>query len=378
LNENGVYCYVETKAPTGYVVDSTPTYFYFTEQGKNYIESTGLEATGIGYNDKVFEVTNSFEPANVTIPLQKTINKKEQETTNQFSFTLTLDKAPDGAEVYSDQLCSKEMTSATTSIEGSGTTAFDTLYFLKAGEYVFTLTENNLTQVEIDEGFAKDATAYTIKVTVGDDLKVTAATFANADANADNSRTGDLTKGDVPVFNNTLTQTPVKVTLTATKVLKSTGDNTGRTIQSGEFNFEVLEDGKVIATGTTEAGETTAKIDFDAITYTQDQLGKHYLTVREVTGTDFTVDYSTVTFVAIVEVEPVQGKAELTATVKYSTQLKENLDENGNPIFTNSYTPITPTGIPTEFMPFAVMAVMAGSIGAVVMVRRWKRRLAGK
>jgi pilin isopeptide linkage protein len=266
------------------------------------------------------------------------------------------------------------MTTATTSIEGSGTTAFDTLYFLKAGEYVFTLTENNLTQVEIDEGFAKDATAYTIKVTVGDDLKVTAATFANGD----NSKTGDLTKGDVPVFNNTLTQTPVKVTLTATKVLKSTGDNTGRTIQSGEFNFEVLEDGKVIATGTTKAGGTTAGIDFNAITYTQDQLGKHYLTVREVTGTDFTVDYSTVTFVAIVEVEPVQGEAKLTATVKYSTQLKENLDENGNPIFTNSYTPITPTGIPTEFMPFAVMAVMAGSIGAVVMVRRWKRRLAGK
>jgi pilin isopeptide linkage protein len=40
---------------------------------------------------------------------------------------------------------------------------------------------------------------------------------------------------------------------------------------------------------------------------------------------------------AIVEVKTVTGTSELTASVRYSTAIKSNLDENGKPVFTNTY-----------------------------------------
>jgi pilin isopeptide linkage protein len=374
-NEYAIYCFKEISVPTGYEKSNDPTYFYFI--AKDGMNVNG--AIGIGYTDKVFEVTNKFSSASLSVPLQKTINGETLQSSSQFGFTLKSTKTPNGASVYTDQACTSANavtdTGVTATIEGSGTTNVDTVYFNTVGTYEFTLEENALSEAQTKAGFAKDDTVYTITVEVKNDentgLYVASATFKNADG----TKSGDL-ENSSPVFNNTLTLQPVQVTLNATKKLEGANRES---MKAGEFKFEAMEDDKVVATGTIEAdadNDNISKVVFDAITYGSKDLGTHILTIYEVEGSDLTITYSDVIFFATVKVDTVDGSDQLKADVTYSTQFAKNLDENKQPVFINTYTPISQTGIRNASLPFAMMAVMAGSAGAVMMVRKWKRRKA--
>jgi pilin isopeptide linkage protein len=374
-NEDAIYCFYETSVPTGYEKSNDPTYFYFI--AKDGMNVNG--AIGIGYTDKVFEVTNKFSSASLSVPLQKTINGETLQSSSQFGFTLKSTKTPNGASVYTDQACTSanKVTDdgVTATIEGSGTTNVDTVYFNTVGTYEFTLEENALSVAQTKAGFGKDDTVYTITVEVKNDentgLYVASATFKNADG----TKSDDL-ENSSPVFNNTLTLQPVQVTLNATKKLEGANRES---MKAGEFKFEAMEDDKVVATGTIEAdadNDNISKVVFDAITYGAKDLGTHILTIYEVEGSDLTITYSDVIFFATVKVDTVDGSDQLTADVTYSTQFAKNLDENNQPVFINTYTPISQTGIRNASLPFAMMAVMAGSAGAVMMVRKWKRRKA--
>jgi hypothetical protein len=374
-NEYAIYCFKEISVPMGYEKSNDPTYFYFI--AKDGMNVNG--AIGIGYTDKVFEVTNKFSSASLSVPLQKTINGETLESSSKFGFTLKSTKTPDEASVYTDQACTSanKVTDdgVTATIEGSGTTNVNTVYFNTVGIYEFTLEENALSEAQTKAGFGKDDTVYTITVEVKNDentgLYVASATFKNADGT-----TSDLLKDGIPVFNNTLTLQPVQVTLNATKKLEGANRES---MKAGEFKFEAMEDDKVVATGTIEAdadNDNISKVVFDAITYGAKDLGTHILTIYEVEGSDLTITYSDVIFFATVKVDTVDGSDQLTADVTYSTQFAKNLDENNQPVFINTYTPISQTGIRNASLPFAMMAVMAGSAGAVMMVRKWKRRKA--
>jgi pilin isopeptide linkage protein len=374
MNDKAVFYFVEKDAPTGYAMSTDKTYFYFTKQDDLQYET----AIGIDYWEKIFEVTNEFTPAKLEVPLTKTINGESQKNNNTFGFTLT---QTNGADVYSDAGCTTKTTTAKASIQGSGNTTVDTVYFAATGEYTFELTEDALTENAANEGFAKDDTVYfiTVNVASGDQgYYVASAQYSWTDAEG-TAHTGNLST-DKPVFDNKLTLDPITVTLDASKVLDGEPRPSG--IQAGEFKFNVVEYGEVIATGTTQA-EVNGKASIvftdmdgnEGITFDQDDLGPHYLTIYEVQGDDLTITYSTVKFLATVVVEPIEGQKQLQATVTYSTRYATDL-EDGKPLFTNTYTPISPTGIPTEFVPFAVMAVAAVSVGAVLTVRRWKRRIA--
>jgi pilin isopeptide linkage protein len=344
-NEKAIYCFRETKVPTGYEKSNDPTYFYFVAKDALKLEGA-VSATGIGYSDKVFEVTNNFSSASLTVPLKKTINSQNQASSSVFGFTLKSTKTPSGASVYSDQACTSANaltdSGITATITGSGSTNVDTVYFNTVGIYEFTLAENDLTEAQGKEGFKKDDTVYTITVDVENDsstgLYVASATYKNADG----SKSGDLLKKDIPVFNNTLTLNPVTVTLEATKKLIGDEHDQGKRMTKGEFNFKVVEDDEVIATGINEAdtdNDNISTITFDSITYTADDLGTHVLTIYEDPGEkrDPTITYSDVLFFAIVKVDTVQGSNQLQADVTYSTQYDKNL-ENGKPVFTNTYT----------------------------------------
>ena len=95
------------------------------------------------------------------------------------------------------------------------------------------------------------------------------------DGNGKLSATKDPAQGPAFTFTNTYTveELPSSITdqITIDKQL------TGRDLKKGEFTFELLEDGKVIATGSNDAG---GNVTFDKITYTQP--GSHTYTVREV------------------------------------------------------------------------------------------------
>jgi hypothetical protein len=377
LDEYGVYCFEETSVPTGYVKSTEKPYFYFTAQSNLNIDG----AIGIDYNEKVFEVTNQYSPASLTIPLTKTINGKDQESKDVFGFTLT---KTNGDTVYSDEKCTSPVTATVVSIEGSGTVNFDTLYFKEPGEYTFTLSENNLTTAETAKGFAKSDVVYTITANVVNDdegLHMDSATYTWTDADGkhtDGLSNGDLLKKDTPVFNNTLTQKPVTIKLEAVKQL--TGDTRSYGIQEDEFTFAVVEDGEIVAYGTTTGTTTdkvdgvTSTIDFGEITYTQDQLGTHVLTIYEVSGSSLAISYSQTKFFATVVVEPVDGKAELQATVTYSTQNKDLLTADGLPIFINQYTDIPITGIRVDTLPYIVGIAIVACGGTLMFVRRRKKQ----
>jgi hypothetical protein len=242
------------------------------------------------------------------------------------------------------------------------------------GDYEFTLAENDLSTDQTNEGFAKDDTVYTIKVTVSNDpntgLYVSSATYQNADG----SITGDLLNNGVPAFDNTLTLDAAQVTLEATK--KLTG-SARESMKEGEFTFKVVEDGVEVATGRVAADtdkDDISKIIFDSIEYGADDLGTHILTIYEVDGGDLSITYSDVIFFAIVKVDTVAGSKQLKAEVTYSTQYDSNLDENGKPVFVNNYTPIViPSGIRLDIIPYAMIAVVAAGVGGLMIVRRRKR-----
>ena len=141
-----------------------------------------------------------------------------------------------------------------------GMIAMSSIRYTEPGEHTYTLREvHGGTK---SNGITYDGTTYTIVTTVTD----------NGDGTLD---VHHVLNGDKPAeFKNSYGLTPESSSVTdqivATKTL------TGRKLSAGEFFFELVEDGEVVATGTNAAD---GKIVMDKITY--DKPGKHTYTLRE-------------------------------------------------------------------------------------------------
>ncbi len=98
------------------------------------------------------------------------------------------------------------------------------------------------------------------------------------------SATKDPAQG--PAFTFTNTYTVGELPSSITDQISIDKDLTGRDLRDGEFSFELLEGGEVIATGSNDA---KGKVTFSRITYTEP--GNHTYTVREVKGSAGGVTY---------------------------------------------------------------------------------------
>lgn len=98
------------------------------------------------------------------------------------------------------------------------------------------------------------------------------------------SATKDPAQG--PAFTFTNTYTVEELPSSITDQISIDKDLTGRDLRDGEFSFELLEGGEVIATGSNDA---KGKVTFSRITYTEP--GNHTYTVREVKGSAGGVTY---------------------------------------------------------------------------------------
>ncbi len=98
------------------------------------------------------------------------------------------------------------------------------------------------------------------------------------------SATKDPAQG--PAFTFTNTYTVGELPSSITEQISIDKDLTGRDLRDGEFSFELLESGEVIATGSNDA---KGKVTFSRITYTEP--GNHTYTVREVKGSAGGVTY---------------------------------------------------------------------------------------
>ncbi len=98
------------------------------------------------------------------------------------------------------------------------------------------------------------------------------------------SATKDPAQGPAFTFTNTYTVGELPSSITDQISIDKT--LTGRDLRDGEFSFELLESGEVIATGSNDA---KGKVTFSRITYTEP--GTHTYTVREVKGSAGGVTY---------------------------------------------------------------------------------------
>ena len=187
--------------------------------------------------------------------------------------------------------------------DAQGNIVFDEIEYTEAGDHTYTISEVNGGQTI--GGVSYDDTEFTVTVNVTD--------------NGDGTLTASVADGTAPVkFTNTYSVSgEASVTLTGTKVLD------GRTMEDGEFEFEISENGTVVARGkNTENGE----IVFEAITYTS--AGEHTYVITEVKGNDKEITYDDTSYTVVVNVTD-NGDGTISASV----------DANAPEIiFNNTYT----------------------------------------
>jgi len=144
------------------------------------------------------------------------------------------------------------------------------------------------------------------------------------DANASTGKTfkltltddgnGNLTvtrnPADGPLFSFTNTYRVGELPSSITDQVKVNKTLEGRTLKEGEFNFELVEDGNVVATGSNDAD---GNVVFSSITYTQP--GSHVYTVREVKGSETGVTYDDHSYLVYTQITD-NGDGTATFTMK--------------------------------------------------------------
>ena len=264
----------ETKGSLG-GVSYTDTYFDFKVIVTDNGDGT-LTAETQGKDE--FEFVNTYstgDPIPMDIKGSKVLNHafglSPADITGKFSFTL--EAVTDGAPMPEK---------ATANNDGNGNVDF--------GNITFSL--DLLTDVTPDADGSRSKT-FEYKVTESgsapgvtndtDKTKTFKITLKD-DGNGKLTATSDPAEG--PKFTFTNTYTVGELPSSITDQISTDKKLTGRDLRDGEFSFELLEGGEVVATGSNDA---KGNVTFSSITYTEP--GAHTYTVREVKGTAGGVTY---------------------------------------------------------------------------------------
>lgn len=198
---------------------------------------------------------------------------------------------------------------ATASNDAAGTVTFPRMAFGKAGTYTYKVSE----VVGSAAGITYDADVRKVTIKVEDDGKgyLVAKTSVDGDTTFTNAYKAESVSYSV--------SQDVKVSKTLT----------GRDLGAGEFEFELVENGKVVATAHNDA---EGKVNFDALEY--DEAGTHTYVVREAKGSLGGVTYDASEYVVTVSVTD-DGSGRLSAKATSA---------DGQIVFKNAYS-ATPTSI---------------------------------
>lgn len=178
------------------------------------------------------------------------------------------------------------------------TVTFPSVEYTKPGEYKYTVREVNDAKV----GVTYDASTYWVTVTVNDDHEGRLVARATSDS-------------DAITFKNSYAAAPTSVELQAAKAYE------GATLAKGQFTFEVVNNGNVVARGTNDAN---GNVSFGSLALTK--AGTYDFTIREVNDGQANVTYDDKTYDVKVTVDDDKGQLVVTGV------------EGDNPTFTNSYT----------------------------------------
>lgn len=198
---------------------------------------------------------------------------------------------------------------ATASNDAAGTVTFPRMAFGKAGTYTYKVSE----LVGSAAGITYDADVRKVTIKVTDDGQGSLV----AETSVDGKTTFANTYKAVPVSYSVSQDVKVSKTLT------------GRDLGAGEFEFELVENGKVVATASNDA---EGNVSFGALTY--DEAGTHTYVVREAKGSLGGVTYDASEYVVTVSVTD-DGSGRLSAKATSA---------DGQIVFKNAYS-AAPTSI---------------------------------
>ena len=231
-------------------------------------------------NNPTFTNTYKAAPAKEIIKATKVLDGKKLEA-DKYEFELK--------EKESDKVV------ATAKNAADGTVTFKEIEYAAAGEYTYTITE----KAGSEAGVTYDTATHEVTVIVTDDGQgqlVAAVT------------------GNNTTFTNTYKAAPAKIAIEAKKVLN------GKELEIDEFEFELKEGDKVVATAKNAAG---GLIRFSEISYST--AGVYNYTITEKVGNKLGVTYDKTEHPVTVEVKD-NGSGQLVTTVTSET-----------PVFVNDY-----------------------------------------
>ena len=256
-------------------------------------------------------------------------NTQNKPKVSNAKVTLTLKKAFEGGELKGDDFefvakDSNDKVVGTTKNKKDGSITFDNITVDKAGTFKYTITETKGTDKTITYS-DKTITATVVVVEKDNALVVEQISYSDGQ-----TETNTFTnKKEVPKTEST------KATLQVKKLLKE-GETT-LPLTDDQFEFVLKEGNNTLETAKNKANGT---VTFKELSYTAE--GTHTYTITENKGTDASINYSTQSITATVEVKKANDK--LVATVTYSGGDAEKGDT-----FTNTKTP--PTPVPPTVKP---------------------------
>ena len=277
-------------------VKGAGTYHYIIK------EDTSTAVAGVTFDTEAKEVTvaATFQSGVLTA----TVTSAEPTFTNTYKATpakeiITATKVLNGKELEADkyefELKEGDKVVATAKNAADGTVTFKEIEFETAGDYTYTITE----KAGSEKGVTYDTAKHEVKVNVTD--------------NGQGQLVSTVT-GNNPTFTNTYKAAPAKIAIEAKKVLN------GKELEIDEFEFELKEGDKVVATAKNAAG---GLIRFSEISYST--AGVYNYTITEKVGNKLGVTYDKTEHPATVEVKD-NGSGQLVATVTSET-----------PVFVNDY-----------------------------------------
>lgn len=314
----------ETKGNLG-GVSYTDTFFDFNVIVTDNGDGTLKAETQYPKGKNKFEFVNTYstgEPIPMDIKGSKVLNYAEGLTPNDIAgkFTFTLEAVTLGAPMPEN---------TTAKNDAAGNVDFGNITFgldlLKDVNPVADGSRSKTFEYKVTEsGSAAGVTNDTDKTKT---FKIT----LKDDGNGQLTATCDPKEG--PKFTFTNTYSVGELPSSITDQIKIDKQLTGRDLKKGEFTFELLEDGDVVATG---SNDTSGNVTFDKITYTQP--GHHTYTVREVNNDLGGVTYDDQAYTVYTQIID-QGNGKLKAEHQAVVQMdNEFAPIEGNKItFTNKY-----------------------------------------
>ena len=277
-------------------VKGAGTYHYIIK------EDTSTAVAGVAFDTEAKEVTvaATFQSGVLTA----TVTSAEPTFTNTYKATpaketITAKKVLNGkdleADKYEFELKEGDKVVATAKNAADGTVTFKEIEYNEAGDHTYTISE----KAGSEAGVTYDTATHEVTVNVTDNGQ---------------GQLEAAVAGNNPTFTNTYKAAPAKIAIEAKKVLN------GKELEIDEFEFELKEGDKVVATAKNAAG---GLIRFSEISYSK--AGVYNYTITEKVGNKLGVTYDKTEHPATVEVKD-NGPGQLVATVTSET-----------PVFVNDY-----------------------------------------